>query len=218
MADCIFRAMQASTGPEQYTQFCRLTCEFLRFALLRKQEPQVYRDISEYLDARRLDAAGPFVLANVRYALDIYVTDEELESPLLASCEKLALDAWMMENDVVSYEKELEQNMLGYNLVAMLLQQGIDGRAFASAASAQDYVRKLIVDCEAKLHTAISAVLEGVSGDLAISENVHRWLFALPYVVSGNAWWSQETVRYNLPGKPVPRREIHIEGIAGETK
>ncbi|KAJ6559610.1 isoprenoid synthase domain-containing protein [Mycena capillaripes] len=190
VADQIFRAMQASTGPEQYTQFCRLTCEYLNFAFLRKQEPQVYRDISEYLETRCVDFAGHFVLANTRYALGIYVTDEELESPLLASCEKLALDAGAMENDVVSYEKELEQNTLGYNLVAMLLQQGIDGRAFASVASVKDYIRERIADCEARLHATISAALEDEK--LAMSDNVCRWLLALPYIVSGNTWWSQE--------------------------
>ncbi|KAJ6536246.1 isoprenoid synthase domain-containing protein [Mycena capillaripes] len=209
LAHSVFREMEASTGVEQYRQFSHRAAEFLG-----SQETRVYENLSQYLDHRCLNIGGYCLTAAPRYALDIYVTDQELQHPLLAICERLAIDAISMENDVASYDKELQQTTLGNNLVAMLLQHGIDGRGFVSAFAVKVYIRERIVECEARLDSAISEAL--ADSILGTSDTVPRWLHALPYVVSGNTWWSQETARYNLPGKPVPRTVIHLEGI-GDT-
>jgi hypothetical protein len=55
------------------------------------QAPRPYKDFQEYLDFRRINSGGYFVLANSRIALDIHLTDEELNEPMLAMCEVLAL-------------------------------------------------------------------------------------------------------------------------------
>ncbi|KAF8147637.1 isoprenoid synthase domain-containing protein [Mycena galopus ATCC 62051] len=206
LMNCIFRGIEASTRIEQYRQFSRLTCEYLRH-----QETPVHRNIPDYLAFRRLNAAGYFVLATARYSLELYVTDDELQNPLLAECERLTIEADAMENDVVSYEKEVQDNTLGNNLVAILLQHGVEGRAFDSASAAMVYIRELIAQHEAKLQDAISVALNDKV--LGKSDAVCSWLHALPYIVSGNTWWSQQTGRYKLPGKPVPRRVIHLEGV-----
>jgi hypothetical protein len=90
--------------------------------------------------------------------------------------------------DVASYEKEFLQNTLGNNLVENLLKNGINGHTFVSALAVKDYLTERIVDCEAKAQSAISAMLAegGTPG------NVRRWLGALPYLISGNTWWSQQ--------------------------
>ncbi|KAJ6569166.1 isoprenoid synthase domain-containing protein [Mycena capillaripes] len=206
LMNVIFRGIEASTGVEQYKQFIRLTCPYFH----HKKTP-AYQNIPEYLAARVSDVAGHFVLVMARYALDIYIGDDELQKPMLAECEKLAIDIDVLENDVISYEKEVQQNTLGNNLVAMLLQNGIEGQTFDSASGVKMYIRELIAEQEAKLHSAISVAL--TDEILGKSDAVRRWLRALPYIVSGNTWWSQHSRRYNLPGKPVPRKVIHLEGV-----
>ncbi|KAJ6536351.1 isoprenoid synthase domain-containing protein [Mycena capillaripes] len=187
MLNQIFRAIEASTGAEQYRQMSHLTCE-----CLRNQGSGPNRNIEEYLDFRCYNSGGYFALALIRYALDIYLTDEQLQNPLLATCERLALEAISMENDVMSYEKEMQQNTLANNLVAMLLQHGVDGLYFGSASAAKDHILGRVADCETKLEQAIAvARADKVFGK---SDTIRKWLHALPYLVSGSTWWSQ-TVR-----------------------
>ncbi|KAJ6499474.1 isoprenoid synthase domain-containing protein [Mycena vulgaris] len=203
----IFREIQDTTGVEHYGQLSRLACEFYA----SQSEAPAWQNISEYLNFRCVHVGGYFTTALSRYALDIYLTNEELQNPLLAACERFVIDACAMENDVASYEKELQQNTVGNNLVAMLLEHGIDGRAFDTAPAVMDHIRELIADSEAKAQAALSVALADTV--LGSSDSVRRWLLALPYIIGGNAWWSQQTARYNLPGKPVPRRVIHLEGV-----
>jgi hypothetical protein len=59
--------------------------------LSRSQHPPIYRSMPEFLDYRRLNFGGDFILAVTRYALDTYVTDDELKNPLLAACQTLAI-------------------------------------------------------------------------------------------------------------------------------
>ncbi|KAJ7898341.1 isoprenoid synthase domain-containing protein [Mycena olivaceomarginata] len=194
----IFREIEVSAGVEQYKQLSRFTCE-----TLRHQGAPVYRTMADYLAFRCLNVGGHLVLALARYTLDIYVRDDELQNPLLAECERLVIE-------VDAMEKEVQQNTLGNNLVA-LLQRGVDGHTFDSASAAKAYIREVIAEHEVKLHGAISVALNDKI--LGKSDAVCLWLQALPYIVSGNTWWSQHTERYNLPGKPAPRRVIHLEGV-----
>ncbi|KAJ7637384.1 isoprenoid synthase domain-containing protein [Mycena polygramma] len=202
----LFREMEANCGVDNYRQFIRLTREWTS-----SQGTVIPRSISEYMDWRGPNAAGNFGMALARYALAIFLTDEELRNPLLVVCERLVIDAVSLENDVISYEKELEQNTLGNNVVAISLQHGIDGHTFDSPSAAKNYVLKCVEDYEAKLPGAISEAL--ADRVLGTSNAVGRWLHALPYFLGGNKWWSQETPRYNIPGKTVPRRVIHLEGV-----
>jgi hypothetical protein len=51
----------------------------------------VYRDVAEYLDFRCFNSGGYFALALARYALDIYLTDEELQNKLLVTAERFTI-------------------------------------------------------------------------------------------------------------------------------
>jgi hypothetical protein len=50
-----------------------------------------YQNITKYLDFRSYNSGGYFALGLARYALNIYLTDDELEVPRLVVCERLAL-------------------------------------------------------------------------------------------------------------------------------
>jgi hypothetical protein len=107
----------------------------------------------------------------------------------------------------------------------MLLEHGNGGDGFASAAAVKHHVRQKIADIDAQLHDRLEDALKDDQGR---SDDYRRWLLALSYIVGGNTWWSQQvssdsiqqnpahpkkTKRYNIPGKPVPRKVIHLEDI-----
>ncbi|KAJ7246522.1 isoprenoid synthase domain-containing protein [Mycena rebaudengoi] len=198
--NAVFRGIEASSTGNQYPRISRSFREWLISNTVGAQAPP-YTNLEAYLDFRRLNCGGYWVLSTTQYALDIHLTDEELAEPKLVMCEKLCLDAFGMENDVASYEKELASGSPSANLVAILLRHGNEGDVFDSAMAAKDHVRQKIADIEALKDS------EGRSDDS------RRWLRALPYIVSGNTWWGQLTKRYNIPGHPVRRKVIHLEHV-----
>ncbi|KAJ6570531.1 isoprenoid synthase domain-containing protein [Mycena vulgaris] len=201
----IFRTFAATCTTPEYEQHVRLTCEFIS-----AQDPVRHSEFLLYLEFRRVNAGGYMTFGWARYALDIYLTDQELSHPLVSKCMDLSIDLATMENDVVSYEKEMQESTSPSNLVTLILEHGADGTRFTTPFDAKMFVRKKIKQYEELLYAALSAALS--DHELQKSDNARRWLAAMPYIVSGNAWWSQSTTRYNLPGKPVPRRTIHLEG------
>ncbi|KAJ7136760.1 isoprenoid synthase domain-containing protein [Mycena epipterygia] len=218
----IFRGIEAGCTGQQYSQFSRLTIQYLK-----AQNPQPYTDIQTYLDFRRMNAGGYLVLSLSRYALDIHLTDEELNERSLVASETVALDLCVLCNDVASYEKEMRAGAANVNLVTFLLKHGVEERRFASASAVKEYVCQIITDLEGKLHNCLGVALKNSTGQ---KEDYRRWLKALPCIVSGNTWWSQlvsfmqillkydasshhviKTTRYNIPGHAVPRTIIHLE-------
>lgn len=95
----------------------------------------------------------------------------------------------LISTDVASYEKGLQHKTLGSNLVSILLEHGTDGFTSTSASVGKEYVRYRTSDSEAELQNSIS-VAPGHSS-LGTSDTIRRWLQAVPYIVSGNTWWSQ---------------------------
>ncbi|KAJ7848095.1 isoprenoid synthase domain-containing protein [Mycena leptocephala] len=93
----------ASTGLE-YHQYVRLSYQWLRSS----EETADHTDIIAQLKWRRVDSGGYFFFAFARYAVGIYLSDEQLDDPLLAKCTDIGIDVCTMENDIVSYQKELD--------------------------------------------------------------------------------------------------------------
>ncbi|KAJ7678738.1 isoprenoid synthase domain-containing protein [Mycena olivaceomarginata] len=159
-----------------------------------------HKSILEYLDFRRYNSGGYFALALARYALDIYLTDEELQTHCSRNASVLpwnTSDAIAMEKDVASYEKGLQHKTLGSNLVPYCWEHGTDGFTSTSASVGKEYVRYRTSDSEAELQNSIS----GGAGTrrLGTSDTIRRWLQAVPYI----------TRRYNIPGR-LFRAELYI--------
>jgi hypothetical protein len=96
--------------------------------------------------------------------------------------------------DVASYDKELASEYPSPNIVAILLEHGSEGDGFASAADVKKYVGQEVTNIEAQLHDCLEDALnsEGQSDDY------RKWLQALPYIVSGNVWFSQHVSSYKI--------------------
>ncbi|KAJ7312848.1 hypothetical protein DFH08DRAFT_821696 [Mycena albidolilacea] len=171
-----------------------------------------------------------------RYAAGIYVSDEQLSDPLLSRCLDLGIgpsprnlnveclptsdetDITIIENDLASYEKEIvhEKQPNGrpaLNLVGLILRHGADDRQFMTALDVRLFLRMEIERYEEMFHASLSTALSDMD-DKGVPKSDHRrhWLYNLPYIISGNTWWGQTCSRYNIPGKPVLRKIIHLEG------
>ncbi|KAJ6570961.1 isoprenoid synthase domain-containing protein [Mycena vulgaris] len=190
----------------EYNQYVRFAIEWLR----SQTNPVYETDIAARLKFRRIDSGGYLFFAFARYALNIYLTDEELDHPMLVRCLDIAIDCTTIENDIVSYEKEILEFSMRSNETRPLLNLVDVGRQVTTPLEAQLILREEIKRHEAELYGALSTALS--DKELQKSEPIQRWLAAIPYVVSGNIWWSQTCNRFNIPGKPVLRKTIHLEG------
>lgn len=104
--------------------------------------------------------------------------------------------------DAASYDKEIEDEkqpsgVPPLNLVAMILKYGVDGHRFATPLEAKPFLRKEIERYEEMFYAALSAALSDMD-DKGVPKSDHRrrWLYILPYVMSGNTWWTQYVSQY----------------------
>ncbi|KAJ7304585.1 hypothetical protein DFH08DRAFT_985831 [Mycena albidolilacea] len=147
MLNQIFRAIAGSAEAEQF------------------RDVRVPSYIAQYLDFRCYNSGNYFALALARYALNTYLTDDELHHLHLLICERLALGVILVALDVVSYEKEAGQNTPGNNLIARLFRHGTDGHTFTSTSAVKGYLRECIANSEAQFRDGISVALaDGILG------------------------------------------------------
>ncbi|KAJ7904206.1 hypothetical protein B0H13DRAFT_2024947 [Mycena leptocephala] len=144
----------ASTGLE-YQQYVRLSYQWLR----SNEETVNHTEITAQLKWRRVNSGGYFFFAFARYAVGIYLSDEQIDDPLLAKCADIAID-------ISSYEKELENQthsdaILPPNLVAIILAHGVDDRQFTTPLEVKLFLREEIERYEEMLYAALSAALGG---------------------------------------------------------
>ena len=96
--------------------------------------------------------------------------------------------------DVASYDKEIENRiqsngMRPVNLVDLILTHGVSGRQFKTPLEVKLFLRKEIEHYEELFYEALSIALS--DKELQKSDHTMQWLAALPYIVSGNTWYSQ---------------------------
>lgn len=82
----------------------------------------------------------------------------------------------------------------------------------------EEAIKKVVNDidqCEIKYVEIAKKVFE--DDELSKSEGATKFTLNIPYALSGNAWWSQVTKRYDVdPEKnPIPFRKINIDKHQG---
>ncbi|KAJ7138327.1 isoprenoid synthase domain-containing protein, partial [Mycena epipterygia] len=180
VTNTIWRAIEAGCQPDEFKQFARLTQEFF---LSHNLPP--YENIDQFVAVRQVNSGAYFVFGFARYALEIRLSDEQINHPLIKACEDLVAHLLALGNDLFSYTKEVLTDSAQTNLITML--QKFEGVPSASEAILK--VREAIKQREEQLVEACKAVLaDEVFGK---DPEVRRWMAALEYLHSGNCWWSQ---------------------------
>ncbi|KAK7683855.1 hypothetical protein QCA50_013233 [Cerrena zonata] len=191
--DIVFRAIKETSHPRTFRQLTQCTHEWWDSNI---HEP--FRNLDQYLATRRVNIAMYFANAYFRYCLDINLTDEQVNHPLMREAEGIVSDHVGLTNDLFSYAKEYLTQSDDTNVLRML--QDFEGLTYEQA---KDTVTKKIRQKEQDFIPAGLAVLN--DPELGKDPEVHRWIANLPYCMGGNNAWSQESGRYNIgdvPGAP----------------
>ncbi|THG94154.1 hypothetical protein EW026_g7260 [Hermanssonia centrifuga] len=103
----------------------------------------------------------------------------------------------MLANDLFSYAKEKLSNSDGKNIMRILQEK--DGLNL-DYTQAVDRVKIMLREKEQEYISAGTACLE--DHELGKDPDVRRWIASLPYVMTGNVIWSQQTARYKIKSMP----------------
>ncbi|KAJ5753661.1 uncharacterized protein N7511_007814 [Penicillium nucicola] len=151
-----------------------------------------FKDLTEYLSFREIDAGCPWTMRLVSFSMDFYLTNEEEES--ISAITKAAYDSWCLVNDYFSWEKELLNNKVSgstgqiTNAVFLLAKwHAVD------VVRAREMVRDEIIAREelfCKLKSEYIAYGRG-------TDRILRWFEVLDDVTAANFAWSMTTARYD---------------------
>ncbi|KAF9067879.1 isoprenoid synthase domain-containing protein [Rhodocollybia butyracea] len=199
ISDDIWRGIQRGCTDTEFDQMTRTAKEW--YMTHGRPLPESF---DGWLVRRRHNSGANWTYSITRYAMECRITDEELTHPIVREAEDSAAVIFALVNDIVSLPKEKMANCEELNAVTMVRKYGL----VSTEEDALAEVSNIVVQSSRKL---MESTKRGLA-DPTLSSEVKRWMVALPYVASGNAWWSQLSSRYNFPGLPAPRMTINIEG------
>jgi hypothetical protein len=184
--DIVFRGIKATCHPRTFEQLSKRTDEYLD-----THGHESYKNLEHYLSLRRFNCGIYWAFAGFRYAMDINLTDESFDHPLMREAEGIACDHVAMSNDLFSYGKERITNSDHMNIVRIL--QDTEGRTYQQAL---EFTENLIRQKEKDYIVAALAVLN--HPELSKDPAVYPWMASLPYAMGGHMAWAQGSGRYNL--------------------
>lgn len=188
--DIVFRAIKATSHPKSFEQLVRLTWEWWDSNI---HEP--FKNLDQYLEVRRVNIAIYMSNAWFRYTLDINLSDEEIDHPLMREAEGIVSDHVGLVNDYFSYLKEKLSNSDDTNIIRILMDH--EGLDYIQASKV--VVNKIRQKEQDFIQAGLNVINHPVLGK---NPEVHRWIASLPYVMGGNNAWSQQSGRYNLGSLP----------------
>jgi len=184
----VFQAIKETADPTTFNQLVRATHEWWDLHLT---PPEPFVDIEHYLIRRRVDAGIYYEFAAIRYALNINITDEQLNHPLVKKAEDIVGDHGCLVNDYFSYAKELATTTHNHNSIHLLQEH--QKIPYEEALLA---VEIIIAQRTTEYITTGKAVF--ADPVLSRSPDVLHYIAALPYAMGGNMAWHQQTERYNI--------------------
>ncbi|KAF8971786.1 isoprenoid synthase domain-containing protein [Flammula alnicola] len=146
-----------------------------------------YTNVDELLELRVNDVAMAIVYACVYYSMELSIPDHEYDSPEVKRCTNVATKICAIVNDMASYMKEVRDNSVENNLITKI-QDWKKCTAFEAKQDLLNRVPKLYEE----LYKVCNAVLKS---DMCM--DTKQFVAALPYVVSGNTWWHNYSIRYD---------------------
>ncbi|KAF5376343.1 hypothetical protein D9757_008668 [Collybiopsis confluens] len=155
-----------------------------------RKHQQEFSTLEEYLDYRTLDAGEMFTFGLVTFGLGLKIDEKDI--PKCRELTKSAFRGLSLQNDLYSYEKELEaashQNSFITNALEVLkLEHNTDLRG------AREICRQLIKQYGAEY----LEIVKRVKQDKSLPVGVRHYVEATQYCYSGNLVWSMTCPRYN---------------------
>ncbi|EIM88906.1 terpenoid synthase [Stereum hirsutum FP-91666 SS1] len=175
--DIVFRAIKATSHPRTFDQLTKCTHEWWDSNI---HEP--FQNLDQYLAVRRVNIA---MVTYFRYTLDINLTDEQVNHPLMREAEGIVSDHVGLTNDFFSYLKEKMTNSDDTNIIRILMDH-----EHLSYEEAKTVIEKKIRQKEQDFIGAGMAVLN--DPELGKDREIYRWIANLQYCMGGNLAWSQE--------------------------
>ncbi|KAF8516476.1 terpenoid synthase [Gautieria morchelliformis] len=175
--DIAFRTIKATCHPRTLNQITRCAHEWWDSHI---HDP--FLNLDQYLAIRRINVG---MVPYLKYTLDINLTDEQVNHPLMREAEGIIADQVCLTNDFFSYVKEIMTNSDEKNILRLL--QDSEGLTYEEAKLV---VEKKIRQKEDAFIPAGMAVLN--DPELGKDPEVRRWIACLPYCIGGNNAWSQE--------------------------
>ncbi|GAA2970865.1 terpene synthase family protein [Actinokineospora diospyrosa] len=170
-------------------------------------------DLDAYLGStRRVNAYGFWILTVAEWALGIDLDGIATEDPLVRRACTLAIDHWILVNDLYSFAKELEEGETS-NAVWVLLGQGVP------LQEALDAIAARAVATEQRF---IATRAKVANGPLRHRDDLARFLVEVGHMITGNLRHARESSRYHgdnhtvaddLAGNPTAeQRTLHRLG------
>ncbi|TCD66576.1 terpene cyclase [Steccherinum ochraceum] len=146
-----------------------------------------YRSIEEYLERRRANIGTRPSLVPLEFGLDL--PDDVLYHPVLVELTDYIVDITLIDNDIVSYNKEQAAGDDRYNLVTLAMRQfqlDFDG--------AVDWATQYHAELRSKFLQALHRV--PTFGDVKLDRQVAEYIRGLANWPRCNDCWSFEGERY----------------------
>jgi len=166
------------------------------FTFMRAQTDKAratMKELGQYLEYRERDVGKALLSALMRFAYNIHLTQEELDSVRVheENCSKQI----SVVNDIYSFEKELIASKTGH----------VEGSALCSAVNILAEETSLAYESAKKcLWTMVrewedrhdEIVEERCNASQGCTDDVKMYMKGLEYQMSGNEEWSRTTLRY----------------------
>ncbi|TIB68808.1 hypothetical protein E3Q24_03566 [Wallemia mellicola] len=193
--------IKRTSDPNTFQQLVRLTVDYFN-----AHGNIHYENYDQYVATRRRNVGAYFMWGYGRYTLGINLSDAQLEHPLIKELEDVA---GPFVNDYMSYTKEYLTDTASNNILTLLQVN--------DKFTKEEAIKKIVNDidrCEVRYVEIAKKVFE--DDELSKSEDATKFTLNVPYALSGNAWWSQVTRRYDVdPNNPIPFRKINIDRNQG---
>ncbi|RLK54511.1 terpene synthase family protein [Actinokineospora cianjurensis] len=153
-----------------------------------------FDDLDAYLgSSRRVNAYGYWILTLAEWALGVDLGGLVDEDPLVRKACALAIDHWILVNDLYSFAKEIEEGEK-INAVWVLLGQG------APLQEALDAIAARAVATEERFIATRDKISRG---PLRRRDDLARFLAEVGHMITGNLRHARESSRYHGDGHRV---------------
>ncbi|KAI0514695.1 isoprenoid synthase domain-containing protein [Xylaria bambusicola] len=156
--------------------------------------------IPDYMATRRQSIGSYCLFVVVEWAHGIKLTQDIMDHPSIATCERAAADLTWLVNDVLSYKKDLGFGV-EHNLICLLKRQGL------SEQQAMDRTGEIMNQCQKDWDDAVANL---PSWGEETDKEVQRYLGACRDVARANLWWSFKSGRYLNAEEAIQARTARI--------